>query len=186
MLLKKIASHFTAIKHKKQIMKLCRMKGGKIWNSTKLVLQGEFVFGKNLIVAGDGIDNFAHSQIVVLPNARLEVGDNVGMTQVSITCKQSIKIGHYVKIGAGTMIFDTNFHNVDYQVRRHHQQDLTTAVNEPVTIGDDVFIGTRSIICKGVTIGDRTIIAAGSVVVKDIPADCIAGGNPCRVIKFLR
>lgn len=40
-------------------------------------------------------------------------------------------------------------------------------------------------ICKGVTIGARSIIAAGSVVVKDIPADCIAGVNPCKVIKYL-
>jgi acetyltransferase-like isoleucine patch superfamily enzyme len=54
-----------------------------------------------------------------------------------------------------------------------------------VIIEDDVFIGARSVICKGVTIGARSIIAAGSVVVKDIPADCIAGGNPCKVIKYL-
>lgn len=44
-------------------------------------------------------------------------------------------------------------------------------------------IGTRCIILKGVHIGDRCIIGAGSVVVKDIPADSIAAGNPCRVIK---
>ena len=104
------------------------------------------------------------------------------MSQVSITCKHYIHIGSHVKIGAGTLIFDTNFHNTDWHVRRDQEKDLATAINAPVIIGDDVFVGTRCIINKGVTIGDRSIIAAGSVVVKDIPADCIAGGNPCKVI----
>ena len=185
MIIKKITNFIAAKRRKYQIRAKCHMEGGYIWNSTKLVIQGEFVFGKNLIIASEGIDNFTRSQIVVLPNARLPIGDNVGMSQVTITCKQSIKIGNHVKIGAGTMIFDTNFHNVNWLMRRNHQQDLATAINECVIIGDDVFIGARSIICKGVNIGERTIIAAGSVVVKDIPSDCIAGGNPCRVIKYL-
>ena len=159
--------------------------GGLIHKNTKLVLLGTFRFGKGLVVACDGIGNVPRSQIVVLPDAELQVGDYVGMTQVSITCKKQITIGDNVKIGAETMIYDTNFHNVDWKVRRNHSEDLVTAKNAPVHIGNDVFIGTRCIIGKGVSIGDRTIIAAGSVVVKDIPSDCIAGGNPCKVIKTL-
>jgi acetyltransferase-like isoleucine patch superfamily enzyme len=56
----------------------------------------------------------------------------------------------------------------------------------PVTIEDDVWIGAQCIILKGVTIGARSIIGAGSVVTKDIPADCVAAGNPCRIIKELK
>lgn len=52
-------------------------------------------------------------------------------------------------------------------------------------IEDYVFIGTRSIICKGVTIGDHSVIAAGSVVIKDVPADEVWGGNPAQFIKKL-
>lgn len=52
-----------------------------------------------------------------------------------------------------------------------------------ITIGNDVLIGTRCIILKGVTIGDRTIIGSGSVVTKSIPSDCVAAGNPCKVIR---
>ena len=55
----------------------------------------------------------------------------------------------------------------------------------PIVIEDDVMIGTRCIILKGVTIGARSVIAAGSIVTKSIPADCIAGGNPAKVIKTL-
>ena len=61
--------------------------------------------------------------------------------------------------------------------------DCFTAKSKPIVIEDDVLIGTRCIILKGVTIGARTIIGSGSVVTKSIPADCIAAGNPCQVIK---
>ena len=52
-----------------------------------------------------------------------------------------------------------------------------------VTIGDNVWIGAQACILPGVTIGDNTVIAGGSVVTKDIPANVIAAGNPCRVIR---
>ncbi len=54
---------------------------------------------------------------------------------------------------------------------------------KPVTIGDNVWIGGNAVICPGVHIGDNVVIGAGSVVTKDIPAWCIAAGNPCRVIR---
>lgn len=53
----------------------------------------------------------------------------------------------------------------------------------PVTIGNNVWIGGNSVICPGVTIGDNVVIGAGSVVTKDIPANVIAAGNPCRVLR---
>lgn len=56
---------------------------------------------------------------------------------------------------------------------------------KPIRIGNNVWLGGGAIICPGVTIGDNTAIAAGSVVAKDIPANVLAGGNPCRVIRQL-
>ncbi|KAF4725178.1 hypothetical protein FOZ63_015769, partial [Perkinsus olseni] len=53
----------------------------------------------------------------------------------------------------------------------------------PITIGDDVWIGGRTVVLPGVTIGTGSIIGAGSVVTKDIPAHTIAAGNPCKPIK---
>jgi maltose O-acetyltransferase len=53
----------------------------------------------------------------------------------------------------------------------------------PIHIGDNVWLGGGVIVCPGVTIGNNTTIGAGSVVVKDIPANVVAAGNPCRVIK---
>ena len=54
---------------------------------------------------------------------------------------------------------------------------------DPVTIGDNVWIGENVTICPGVTIGENSVIGAGSVVVKDIPTNVIAVGNPCRVLR---
>lgn len=56
---------------------------------------------------------------------------------------------------------------------------------KPIKIGSDVWVGGGAIICPGVTIGDRSVIGAGSVVTKDIPADVVAAGNPCQVIRPL-
>lgn len=114
----------------------------------------------------------------------LTIGSHSGMNGTLIFCDKSITIGSYVNIGGGTRIYDTNFHNMDWKARRDCNLNRMSKT-APITIGDDVFIGTNCIIGKGVHIGDRSIIAAGSVVVKDIPADCIAGGNPCKVIRQL-
>ncbi|MCD7714050.1 MAG: hypothetical protein LUI08_03865 [Prevotella sp.] len=79
---------------------------------------------------------------------------------------------------------DSNFHSTDWRVRMT-SEDTKHARTAPIVIGDVVFIGARSIVCKGVTIGDHAMIAAGSVVVSDIPANCIAGGNPCKLIRYI-
>ncbi len=54
---------------------------------------------------------------------------------------------------------------------------------KPVTVGKDCWLGANVVICPGVTIGENCVIGAGSVVVKDIPANSFAAGNPCRVIR---
>ncbi|MEJ5922160.1 sugar O-acetyltransferase [Bifidobacterium thermophilum] len=55
----------------------------------------------------------------------------------------------------------------------------------PVTIGDNVWLGGNTVVLPGVTIGDNVVIGAGSVVTKDIPANCIAVGNPCHVVRAI-
>ncbi|GHA57801.1 sugar O-acetyltransferase [Photobacterium aphoticum] len=62
---------------------------------------------------------------------------------------------------------------------------LPVAPANPIAIGDNVWIGAGAVILDGVTIGDRAVIGAGSVVTKDIPADVLAVGNPCKVIRTI-
>lgn len=127
---------------------------------------------------------YAHSFIEVQENAVLTIGNNVGINSSMIIATHKISIGNHVFIGGGTKIYDTNFHNLSWEARRDAKTSSISNTS-PVIIEDDVFIGTDCIIGKGVTIGARSIIAAGSVVVKSIPNDCIAGGNPAKVIKTL-
>lgn len=90
------------------------------------------------------------------------------------------------------MIIDTDSHQMDYRMRLRDASEHFTKEelqdnikSAPITIEDDVWVGAHSIILKGVTIGARSVIGAGSVVTKSIPADCVAAGNPCKVIKSI-
>lgn len=114
-------------------------------------------------------------------DACITIGNNVGMSSTVLWAHKKITIGNHVKIGGNCIIIDTDAHNMDFKLRRSPSTDW--GVSAPVVIEDDAFIGMNCLILKGVTIGARSIIAAGSVVTKSIPADCIAGGNPAKVIK---
>lgn len=144
---------------------------------------GSFIFGNNLIINTIGIDIFTNSHIVVCQNAILSIGSNSGITSTAIYCAEKIEIGNYVNIGAGCLVMDTNFHSTNWMIRMDRKRDIINAKTAPVKIDDFVFIGARSIICKGVHIGEKSLVAAGSVVVKDIPAGELWGGNPAKFIK---
>ena len=122
----------------------------------------------------------------------IEIGHHVGMSSPCLWAKKRIVIGNYVNIGGDCIIMDSDAHNLNWRVRDSQEMyspiesmDSHTAKCAPIVIEDHVLIGARSIILKGVTIGHGSVIGAGSVVVKDIPANCIAVGNPCKVIKKL-
>ena len=123
-------------------------------------------------------------------NAEIIIGNNCGMSSTVIWSKEKIHIGNNVLIGGGCLLLDSDSHSLDYRIRNGSIRDedgknidSKMAKKRPINIEDDVLIGARSIILKGVTIGARSIIGAGSVVTTSIPSDCIAAGNPCRVIK---
>jgi acetyltransferase-like isoleucine patch superfamily enzyme len=86
-------------------------------------------------------------------------------------------------MGADVLIADTDFHPVDALPRRHAPESAAASV--PVHIHDDVFLGARTIVLKGVTIGAGTVVGAGSVVTSCLPAGVVAAGNPCRVVRSL-
>jgi acetyltransferase-like isoleucine patch superfamily enzyme len=92
-----------------------------------------------------------------------------------------VVIGERCLIGADVMIVDTDFHPMA-PIGRRFCSDWKQIRCQPVLIGDDVFIGARSIILKGVHIGDGSVIGAGSVVAHSIRSRVVAVGNPARVI----
>lgn len=115
--------------------------------------------------------------------AELKIGDNCGFSCVTIWAKKGIHIGNNVKIGADSILIDSDMHSLDYLQRRDISTDSANARSAMIVLEDDVFIGTRCIITKGVVIGRKSIIAAGSVVSKSVPENEIWGGNPARFLK---
>jgi maltose O-acetyltransferase len=92
---------------------------------------------------------------------------------VFLDCAQ-IEIGDHVLLGPSVHLYAAT-HPLDAETRR---RGLEYAL--PITIGDDAWIGGAAIVLPGVVIGERAVIGAGSVVTRDIPADVVAAGNPCR------
>lgn len=114
-------------------------------------------YGKNIRV---GKRFFANFHFTVLDEALVTIGDNAF-------------------IGPNVSIY-TACHSTDPKERNTRQEWA-----KPVTIGNNCWIGGSVTILPGVTIGDNCTIGAGSVVVNDIPANCIAVGNPCKVVRVL-
>lgn len=126
--------------------------------------------GSNLI----GIKQ--RSYLSTLKNdAKLWIGQGTGLSGVSVSCFKSISIGKNCKIGANTVITDGDW----------HEEDNRSGKPNAIIIEDGVWIGYGCIVLKGVKIGKNSVIGAGSVVVKSIPPNCIAAGNPCKLIKRL-
>ncbi len=135
-------------------------------------------FNSNLV----GLTNYCIFQII--EDGKIEIGDHCGFSAPVFSSRQRIKIGNYVMIGGNVRIFDHDYHSLNYLNRRNPEIDRVNVKAEEVVIEDDVFIGTNSIILKGVHIGARSIIGAGSVVtLKNIPPDSLVIGNPAIIIK---
>ncbi|MCL6749809.1 sugar O-acetyltransferase [Nostoc sp. CCCryo 231-06] len=107
-------------------------------------------------------------------------GDKLFMNYgcVILDCN-TVHIGENVLFAPYVQIY-TAYHPTEPEIRLSGRE-----LAAPINIGNNVWIGGSAIICPGVTIGDNTTIGAGSVVVKDIPENVVAAGNPCRVIRYL-
>lgn len=113
-------------------------------------------------------------------SARIVIGERSCFSNnVSIVARGRIEIGRSCLIGDSVMIVDADFHEVNPE-RRHEPGETS-----PVLISNNVWIGSRVIILKGVRIGEHSVIAAGAVVTSDIPPRSLAGGVPARVIKTI-
>lgn len=116
--------------------------------------------------------------------ARIKIknGTHINNNFCAIAEHTSITIGESCRIGANVEIFDSDFHGVNPSERSSSKPEWA----KPVTIGNNVFIGSNVKILKGVTVGEDAVIASGAVVSKDIPAGVIAAGNPAQVVKQLQ
>lgn len=113
------------------------------------------------------------------PQARIFLGDRVGLSSATIVAGNSIQIGSDTLLGGGCMILDNDFH---VPGERFAWKAECSSNSRPISIGRGCFIGARAIILKGVTLGDRVVVGAGAVVTKAFPAQSVIGGNPAVLL----
>lgn len=130
-----------------------------------------FQEGSKTTVSGD-FSLFSGYRLHVGEGAELRLGSGYINYGGDITCCTQVVIGDNCLIGPQVVIRDDDAHEV-----------IGSARKAPIIIGDNVWVGMRAVILKGVTIGDGAIVAAGAVVTKDVPPRTIVGGNPARVIR---
>jgi acetyltransferase-like isoleucine patch superfamily enzyme len=145
-----------------------RISGGRV-----------FVYNAGRIEIGDRVLFDARTvptEMVAWKGAQLRIGRATFVNYgVSLSAHQELTIGSNCLIGQYTIIMDSDYHDI-----------VTRAMPGrclPVTIEDNVWLGARVIVLPGVRIGQGSVVGAGSVVTKDIPAGCVAAGNPARVIR---
>jgi maltose O-acetyltransferase len=130
---------------------------GSVGEGTEIRPPFSVDYGSHLTI---GARCFANFGLVALDVARITIGDDV-------------QIGPNVQLLTPT-------HPVEPEPRRAKWEAA-----EPITIGDNVWLGGGAIVLPGVTIGANTVVGAGSVVVHDLPADVVAVGNPARIVRHL-
>lgn len=158
-------------------LKLKKVEFGKnpnlIGNKPLLTNNGKLKIGDNFRVRSLQFK----TELACLENAELIMGNDVFINHgANICASKSITIGSNVHIADLVMMHDSNFHEVE------EGKGITT---KPIVIGNNVWIGARSIILPGVEIGENSVIAAGSVVTKSIPENCLAAGVPAKILRYL-
>ncbi len=153
----------------------------------------EIAHPRNLVIFGHDIHLGKCAQLICAPDnwirlttwpgkqrsGQIFIGDYCLISPgVRISAEHSIRIGDNVMLAANVYISDSDWHGVYNRIRPFR-------CSKPVVLENNVWLGERVIVCKGVTIGENSIVGAGAVVTSTIPANSIAAGNPARVIKTI-
>ena len=178
-----------------------KMLSGELYSANDPELKADYLHGQALL------EEFNRSPAVDTAQRTRLLRDLLGSLGDETTIRPRLQCdyGHHIHIGARSflnfdcVLLDCNTITIgdDVQIApgvhiytAAHPVDAATRISGleyalPVTIGNGVWLGGGTIICPGVTIGENTVIGAGSVVVKSLPANVVAAGNPCRVLRSL-
>jgi len=121
-----------------------------------------------------------HADVDFGTGVNVEIGENSSLNKGAWIGNDTV-IGDEVMMGPNVSILSASHHFSDVTIPMTHQG---ATPRKPVIIGDDVWIGTRTIILPGVHVGSHSIVGAGSVVTKDVPEWAIVGGNPAKIIRY--
>ena len=148
---------------------------------------------RSVVIFGDNIHLGKHAHIIAAPDNIIRITSwpsRLGETEirignyclispgVRISAAKSVQIGDNCMFAANVYISDSDWHGIYNRIRPFRSE-------KPVVLENNVWLGERVIVNKGVRIGENSVIGAGSIVTKDIPANVIAAGNPARVVKSI-
>jgi maltose O-acetyltransferase len=130
------------------------------------------------LLGGLGKEVFVETPFRCAYGVNTFLGDDVYVNTgcVILDCAR-VEIGSKTLLGPAVQIY-TAIHPLDPAERAGFVE-----MAKPVMLGRNVWVGGAAVLLPGVTVGDNAVIGAGSVVTKDVPADCVAAGNPARVIR---
>ena len=177
----------------KAFLRLMKIKYGK-----RLLLKGtpvifnkkgaEMCFGDNVTIKSSFLSNliglYSRTVIITRTNeAKIKIGNNVGISGATIYARNSIEIEDNTLIGGNTKILDNDFHPIEIEARNNDIKEKI--LSKPIKIGKNCFIGCNSIILKGTELGDGCVVGAGAVVAGKFEPNSVIVGNPARVKKTL-
>ncbi len=165
LLVKLNATDFADTKQKEEIL---HEIFGRMGNNVRVDIDFHCEYGKNIFVGNKVIINM---NCTFVDNNRIEIGDNV-----LIASNVQIYTSTHSTIVKERIVQDWD---------ENSGRSFCNTFAQPVRIEDNVWIGGGSIILPNVTIGKNSVIGTGSVVTRSVPADCVAVGNPCKVIKHI-
>ncbi len=144
--------------------------------------------GKDVTVNSSFLSNLVglYSRTIIVTRtreAKIVIGDRVGISGATIYARNSVEIGEDTMIGGNCKILDNDFHPIEIEER--HSKDKSKIRSKPIIIGKNCFIGCNTIILKGTVLGDNCVVGAGAVVSGKFPANSVIVGNPAKVIKTL-
>lgn len=160
------------------------------FRQARLVRRPVYIRGRSSIDLGSALTTGIGVRIDAFnerPGVVLHIGDNVQMNDhVHIAAIEDVTIGSGTLIASRVFISDHNhgdFDTADALSGADTPPGQRPLKAKPVRIGNNVWIGEQVCILPGVTIGTGAVIGAGAVVTRDIPAGCVAAGNPARVLR---
>jgi maltose O-acetyltransferase len=126
------------------------------------------------------VSTIATLELAVEPGATLDIGDGVFINYgCSIGATKLVRIGSRCTIGTHVIVIDNDFHRVEPE--RRDERPLS----QPIILEENVWLGARVVVLRGVTIGAHSVIGAGSVVARNIPPRVVAAGVPAKVVRSL-
>ena len=175
----------------KLFMKLNKVKFGKNLNLYGIPVifkkkGSQLSMGENCTIKSSFLSNLVGlSQRTIIVSrteeAKINIGNNVGISGATIYARKSISIGDNTLIGGNVKIFDNDFHPIEVEARNIDDKDAIGT--REVVIGKDCFIGCNVLILKGTKIGNGSVVGAGSVVCGEFPGGVVIAGNPAKIIK---